>query len=145
MLLAALLSIHCAALGAAPAETELTAGVAVNGTTAENEAAFFNFTLAPYEDAVLTLTMLDGDADVYVLGPVFSRSSGFGPGPARAPADGDFNRYSWDWSSVESAGTDEVIYVSSVDDSLTDASFPMNDIARHRTFRVGVWGASRRR
>ena len=143
MLLAALLSIHCAALGAAPAETELTAGVAVNGTTAENEAAFFNFTLAPYEDAVLTLTMLDGDADVYVLGPVFSRSSGFGPGPARAPADRDFNRYSWDWSSVESAGTDEVIYVSSVDDSLTDASFPMNDIARHRTFRVGVWGASR--
>ena len=67
VLLAALLSIHCAALGAAPAETELTAGVAVNGTTAKNEAAFFHFTLAPYEDAVLTLTMLDGDADVYVL------------------------------------------------------------------------------
>ena len=69
VLLAALLSIHCAAMGAAPAETELTAGVAVNGTTAKNEAAFFPRTLAPYEDAVLTLTMLDGDADVYVLGP----------------------------------------------------------------------------
>jgi hypothetical protein len=65
----ALLSIHCASMGAAPAETELTAGVAVNGTTAKDEAAFFQFTLAPYEDAVLNLTMLDGDADVYVLGP----------------------------------------------------------------------------
>jgi hypothetical protein len=71
VLLAALLSIHCAAMGAAPAETELTAGVAVSGTTAKNEAAFFQFTLAPYEDAVLTLTMLDGDADVYVLGPSY--------------------------------------------------------------------------
>ena len=74
------LSIHCAAMGAAPAETELTAGVAVNGTTAKNEAAFFHFTLAPYEDAVLTLTMLDGDADVYVLGPRNSRQTGFGAG-----------------------------------------------------------------
>ena len=67
-------------MGAAPAETELTAGVAVNGTTAKDEAAFFQFTLAPYEDAVLNLTMLDGDADVYVLGPSHARYQGYGPG-----------------------------------------------------------------
>ena len=145
MLLAALLSIHCAALGAAPAETALTAGVAVNGTTAKNEAAFFEFTLAPYEDAVLTLTMLDGDADVYVLGPTYARFSGFGPGPVDATAanDDNFNYYSWDWSSYESAGTDEVVYISSADDALRNDSFPANDIALNRTFRVGVWGWSR--
>jgi hypothetical protein len=86
LLLVALLSIHCASMGAAPAETELTAGVAVNGTTAKDEAAFFQFTLAPYEDAVLNLTMLDGDADVYVLGPRYARYmyQGFGPGPEGA-------------------------------------------------------------
>ena len=50
-----------------------------------NEAAFFHFTLAPYEDAVLTLTMLDGDADVYVLGPSYSRQTGPGR-DRRAPS-----------------------------------------------------------
>ena len=146
VLLAALLSSHCAAMGAAPAETELTAGVAVNGTTAKNEAAFFHFTLAPYEDAVLTLTMLDGDADVYVLGPSYSRLSGFGPGPKGATAvnvdhfgnDDNFNRYDSFWSSYESAGTDEVLYISSSDDPIRVGS-----VDTSRTFRVGVWGWSR--
>ena len=146
VLLAALLSIHCAAMGAAPAETELTAGVAVNGTTAKNEAAFFHFTLAPYEDAVLTLTMLDGDADVYVLGPSYSRQTGFGPGPKGAVAvnadhfgnDDNFNRYDSFWSSYESAGTDEVLYISSSDDPIRVGS-----VDTSRTFRVGVWGWSR--
>lgn len=145
MLLVALLSIHCASMGAAPAETELTAGVAVNGTTAKNEAAFFQFTLAPYEDALLTLTMLDGDADVYVLGPSYGRYSGFGPGPPGARAvnvdyfgnDDNFNRYDSFWSSYESAGTDEVLYISSID------SLSAGDITQNRTFRVGVWGWSR--
>lgn len=141
VLLAALLSIHCAAMGAAPAETELTAGVAVSGTTAKNEAAFFQFTLAPYEDAVLTLTMLDGDADVYVLGPFHSRLSGYGPGPEGATAinvDDNFNYYDSFWSSYESAGTDEVLYISSSDDQIRVGSVETN-----RTFRVGVWGWSR--
>ena len=132
-------------MGAAPAETELTAGVAVNGTTAKDEAAFFQFTLAPYEDAVLTLTMLDGDADVYVLGPSHARYQGYGPGPQDARAinvdyfgnDDNFNAYRSSWSSYESAGTDEVLYISSIDSEIA------GNKTQNRTFRVGVWGWSR--
>ena len=70
----------CATYCAAPVEVSLTAGVVIEGTTTKDQARFFQFVLGPNEDAELTLAVTDGDADVYVLGPMFARFSGFGAG-----------------------------------------------------------------
>jgi hypothetical protein len=128
----------CVSLAAAPTETSLVEGVGVNGTTTKDQAVFFSFTLKPYEDAELTLTMYDGDADIYVLGPSYPPSFGFGPGPEGGKATNvdTFNAYTWEWSSFESSGTDEIVYISS-------ASPNAGLISENRTFRVGVWGWSR--
>lgn len=134
----------CATTCSAPAETTLTSNVAVAGTTTKNQASFFEFTLGPYEDAEITLDVIDGDADVYVLGPMFARLSGFGPGPqgasaANVDANGDsdnFNSYTWAWSSWKSAGSDEVLYISSED------PLKAGTITSNRIFRVSVWGWS---
>jgi hypothetical protein len=90
------------------------------------------------------LAVTDGDADVYVLGPMFARFSGFGAGNVGAKstnvdhfgADDNFNAYKWTWSSYKSAGSDEILYISSAD------PLKAGSITTNRTFRVGVWGWS---
>ena len=45
--------------------------------TARGEAKYFEFVLPAATDALVTVTMLDGDADLYVLGPNYhSRTPG---------------------------------------------------------------------
>ena len=134
----------CATYCAAPVEVSLTAGVVIEGTTTKDQARFFQFVLGPNEDAELTLAVTDGDADVYVLGPLFARFSGFGAGNVGAKstnvdhfgADDNFNAYKWTWSSYKSAGSDEILYISSAD------PLKAGSITTNRTFRVGVWGWS---
>ena len=134
----------CATYCAAPVEVSLTAGVVIEGTTTKDQARFFQFVLGPNEDAELTLAVTDGDADVYVLGPMFARFSGFGAGNVGAKstnvdhfgADDNFNAYKWTWSSYKSAGSDEILYISSAD------PLKAGSITTNRTFRVGVWGWS---
>ena len=104
--------------------TRLSDGVATPAhVTAMDEAMYFDFVLPPATDAMLTLDVLDGDADLYVLGPTYPASTGFLPG-----------RFAYTWYSVHSAMTDDLVYISSREELAGNGT--------GGTFRVGVWGWS---
>ena len=66
--------------------------------TARGEAKYFEFVLPAATDALVTVTMLDGDADLYVLGPNYHSRT---PGTVLAG-----------WWSTHGAGTHDEVYVS---------------------------------
>ena len=104
--------------------TRLTDGVDTPPhVTAMDEAMYFDFDLPPRTDAVLTLDVLDGDADLYVLGPTIPATTGVLPSPSYRT-----------WYSIHSASTDDIVYISSREASAGNGTGGI--------FRVGVWGWS---
>lgn len=89
--------------------------------TARGEAKYFDFVLPAATDALVTVTMLDGDADLYVLGPNYHSRT---PGPFLAG-----------WMSEHGAGTHDEVYVSHL--AGADAAN-----GNGGTFQVGVVGWS---
>ena len=72
---------------------------------------------------MLTLDVLDGDADLYVLGPTIPATTGLLPSPSYRT-----------WYSIHSASTDDIVYISSREASAGNGTGGI--------FRVGVWGWS---
>ena len=108
--------------------------VATNGnftsarTLGRDEYAYFQFSLSAKNDVDVTVDVLDGDADLYVLRPCVNAAD-----CARVPSDA-----AYDYLSVHGHGRDEV-FVRGAD---LDENLDVGSSGSTKYFRIGVHGWS---